>query len=145
MAHVHKVIVERSGKEEADAVIGESCSRAAIEQGERLASKVAHQPTLSDFSEEFASWTAEDALAIEVLHQADGQLDFNVVRCRYAEMYEEMGLGEIGHLLSCNRDGKLCEGYNPNIELRRTQTIMSGADHCDFRFGIKPVANTVSK
>ncbi len=83
LAHVHKVIVERSGKEEADAVIGESCSRAAIEQGERLASKVAHQPTLSDFSEEFASWTAEDALEIEVLHQSDDQLDFNVVRCRY--------------------------------------------------------------
>ena len=137
LAHVHQVLVERSGKEEADAVIGETCSRAAVEQGEQLAAKVAHQPDLSDFSNEFASWTAEDALEVEVLQQSAERLDFNVVRCRYAEMYSDMGVGDIGHLLSCNRDGKLCEGYNPDIELTRTQTIMGGASHCDFRFTMK--------
>jgi hypothetical protein len=26
------------------------------------------------------------------------------------------------------------EGFNPEIELRRTQTIMEGAEHCDFRY-----------
>lgn len=137
LAHVHAVIVERAGKEEADAVIGESCSRAAIAQGEQLAGKVDYMPSLTDFSNEFASWTAEDALEIEVLQQSAESLEFNVTRCKYAEMYKEMGVGDIGHLLSCNRDGKLCEGYNPDIELTRTQTIMGGAEHCDFRFSLK--------
>jgi hypothetical protein len=59
---------------------------------------------------------------------------FNVTRCRYAEMYKEMGLGEIGHLLSCNRDATFCEGYDDRIELKRTQTIMQGASHCDFDY-----------
>jgi hypothetical protein len=45
-----------------------------------------------------------------------------------------MGLSEIGGLLSCNRDGAFCEGYDARIKLERTQTIMQGADHCDFRF-----------
>ena len=59
---------------------------------------------------------------------------FNVVRCRYAETYKAMGLGEIGHLLSCNRDGAFCEGYDPKLKLERTQTIMQGASHCDFKY-----------
>ncbi len=45
-----------------------------------------------------------------------------------------MGLAEIGHILSCGRDGTFCTGYNPKISLERTQTIMQGASHCDFRY-----------
>ena len=45
-----------------------------------------------------------------------------------------MGLGAIGHLLSCNRDGAFCTGYDDRIRLERTQTIMEGASHCDFRY-----------
>ncbi len=51
-----------------------------------------------------------------------------------------MGLGDIGHLLSCNRDGDFCIGYNPEIEMTRTQTIMKGASHCDFRYRMKKEA-----
>ena len=50
-------------------------------------------------------WTKDDALTIEVLDDAPGVLDFNVRRCRYAETYRAMGLGDIGDMLSCNRDG----------------------------------------
>jgi L-2-amino-thiazoline-4-carboxylic acid hydrolase len=47
-----------------------------------------------------------------------------------------MGLREIGDLLSCCRDGAFCEGYDPRIKLTRTQTIMGGASHCDFRYRV---------
>lgn len=30
--------------------------------------------------------------------------------------------------------GSMIEGFNPKITLTRTQTIMEGATHCDFRF-----------
>lgn len=79
-------------------------------------------------------WTAEDALQTETVKSTDTEYHFNVVRCRYAEMYREMGLAELGAVLSCNRDGTFCEGYDPKLKLRRTQTIMSGASHCDFRY-----------
>jgi hypothetical protein len=36
-------------------------------------------------------------------------------------MHRAMGLGDIGHLLSCNRDGTFCESYDSWIELTRTQ------------------------
>jgi hypothetical protein len=44
------------------------------------------------------------------------------------------GLGEIGQLLSYQRDGTFCEGYDARIKLERTQTIMQGATHCDFDY-----------
>jgi hypothetical protein len=45
-----------------------------------------------------------------------------------------MGLSAIGDILSCDRDGAFCERYDPRIKLTRTQTIMSGANCCDFRY-----------
>lgn len=63
--------------------------------------------------------------------------DYDVHRCRYAEMYQAMGLGEIGHLLSCNRDEVFIVGYDPSVSLTRTQTIMGGAPCCDFRYRLK--------
>lgn len=137
LKHVYEVVRERSGEEEARTVIGTAVSNAAIEHGNGLAEALGRAPDLEDFRAIMPLWTKEDALQIEVLEADKDRLDFNVVRCRYSEMYKEMGLGEIGDLLSCNRDGDFCIGYNPDMELTRTQTIMKGASHCDFRYCMK--------
>lgn len=49
-------------------------------------------------------------------------------------LYRALGSSELGALLSCNRNFALIEGFNPDGRLTRTQTIMEGATHCDFRF-----------
>ena len=69
-----------------------------------------------------------------MLEQSAERLSFNVTRCRYAEMYRALGLADLGSSLSCQRDFSLVEGFNPAIGLTRTQTLMEGASHCDFRF-----------
>jgi hypothetical protein len=68
-------------------------------------------------------------MEMEVKEQTETSYVFNVTRCRYAEMYREMGLGDIGHLLSCQRDATFCEGYDKRLRLTRTHTIMQGASH----------------
>ena len=78
---------------------------------------------------------------IDVLKQTDTEFDFDVRRCRYAETYREMGLGPIGHLLSCNRDAAFCQGYDARLKLTRTQTLMQGASHCDFRYRLEEEAD----
>jgi len=88
---------------------------------------------LLSFAALLPQWQQDGALEIEFLEQTAERFDFNVTRCRYAEMYAEIGVEEIGGLLSCNRDGEFCRGYDPDIQLTRTQTIMDGATHCDFR------------
>ena len=91
-------------------------------------------PSLSHFISLQPRWTKGGALEIEVVRADARNYDFNVTRCRYAEMYRGMGLAELGAVLSCNRDGAFCEGYDPRLRLTRSQTIMGGATHCDFRY-----------
>jgi hypothetical protein len=105
----------------------------AREQGREVAERVGGN-SLTHFATALEDWKKGDAYRMDVLRQDDARFDFNVTRCRYAEMYRALGIPEVGALLSCNRDFALIEGFNPDVTLRRTQTIMEGASHCDFRF-----------
>lgn len=80
------------------------------------------------------TWRQADALTLDVLRRDEEALEFNVTRCRFAEMYLRLGLEKLGPLLSCNRDAAMIEGFNPEVEFKRTQTLMEGASHCDFRY-----------
>ena len=48
-----------------------------------------------------------------------------------------MGRGGCGPLLSFNRDRLVIVGYDPDIQLTRSQTIMGGDHRCDFRYRAK--------
>jgi predicted ArsR family transcriptional regulator len=105
----------------------------AREQGRQLAERTGGN-SLAHFAAALEDWKKGDAYRMDVLRQDDERFDFNVTRCRYAEMYRALGIPEVGALLSCNRDFALIEGFNADVGLERTQTIMEGASHCDFRF-----------
>jgi hypothetical protein len=122
------------GEEAAKGVIERAVRQAAVEAGRAFAAQAPGGTSIASFAAIQPLWTQGGALEVEPVRQDDTHLDFNVTRCRYAEMYRAMGLGDIGHLLSCNRDGTFIEGYDPNITMERTQTIMKGASHCDFRY-----------
>jgi L-2-amino-thiazoline-4-carboxylic acid hydrolase len=79
-------------------------------------------------------WAGGGSLGIEPIGRSADTLDFNVTRCQYAEFYKDLGLPELGYLFHCNRDFAMVEGFSPSLTLERTQTIMEGASHCDFRF-----------
>ena len=131
---IYEEMAAELGEEKARRILGAAIRKNAIEQGRTLAAASGEPPGIAGFAKLLERWTANDALRMEVLEQDDDRFDFNVVRCRCSEMYREMGLGDLGALLSCNRDGAFCEGYDARLELSRTQTIMSGASHCNFRY-----------
>ncbi len=81
-------------------------------------------------------WAKDNALTLEMLKENETALFFDVTHCEYAQMYEKMGIKDIGFILSCSRDFSFIEGFNPQIELKRTKTIMEGAEHCDFRYSL---------
>jgi hypothetical protein len=87
----------------------------------------------------FKRFAAGGALDYEVVKQSPDAFDVNVTGCRYAQFYKELGVPELGFLLVCSSDFPLAEGFGADIKLTRTQTIMQGASHCDFRYTrIKP-------
>ena len=134
LKEVYETLKASHGEAVARKTISESVRRSAIEQARQFGAAVPGGTSLKSFQDIQSLWTAGGALEIEVKEQTDTSFTFNVVRCRYAETYKAMGLGEIGALLSCNRDGAFCEGYDPKLKLDRSQTIMQGASHCDFKY-----------
>lgn len=82
----------------------------------------------------FATYARDDALDYTVIGQSEDAFAFDVTRCRYAEFYKELGEPALGFLLVCSADFDTAEGFGGDIELTRTQTIMQGASHCDFRY-----------
>ena len=131
---IYEEMAAELGEDAARRILRAAIRRNAIEQGRTLAAESQEPAGIAGFAKLLERWKANDALRMDVLEQNDECFDFNVTRCRYAEMYRDMGLGDIGALLSCNRDGAFCEGYDTRLELTRTQTIMSGASHCNFRY-----------
>jgi hypothetical protein len=114
----------------------------ARSQGGELARSIGGND-LDAFAASMDNWTRGGALEIDVVEQGDGVFAFNVTRCRYAEMYRSLGIPELGALFSCDRDGTMVEGFNPDIGFERTQTIMGGAGHCDFRYTLPGGASPV--
>jgi hypothetical protein len=94
----------------------------------------AHGNDLVHLRQAVEKWTEGGALELTVLRDDAQAFEFDVTRCRFAEMYHRLGLADLGPILSCGRDAAMVEGFNPAIELTRTQTIMEGAPHCDFQY-----------
>jgi predicted ArsR family transcriptional regulator len=82
----------------------------------------------------FTAFAAGDALDTQVREQSQDTFVLDVTRCRYAEFYKDLGAPELGFLLVCTSDFPFAEGLDPDVQLTRTQTIMQGATHCDFRY-----------
>jgi predicted ArsR family transcriptional regulator len=108
----------------------------AAQQGQQMAAQLGGC-SLAHFADSLEAWTRDGALQIELQEQSEMTFAFNVTRCQYAEMYQKLGIPELGALLSCNRDAAMIQGFNPLVEFTRTQTIMQGAAFCDFRYALK--------
>ena len=137
LAHVYDTLKQSHGVEVAQQTVADAVKASSIEQAKAMADAVGGNTSMQTFVDRQSQWTMGGALEIEVKEHTDDTYRFDVKRCRYSEMYREMGLGEIGHLLSCQRDGTFCEGYDKRLKLTRTQTIMQGATHCDFSYRLE--------
>lgn len=149
---IFEILAEETSKERAAEILSKAIIRLAIRAGETFAAQLKREPEaaksgtdpagspadldLLAYADILALWQQDGALAIDLKVKEKNRLEFDVTRCRYAEMYRQLGIPELGRLLSCNRDGAFCQGFNPAIRLTREKTIMDGADHCDFRFAL---------
>ena len=121
------------GRERAMAAASSAVQKDATQAGRLQAEKYGGN-SLSDLLRLVREvWAEQDALEFTLLEHTGQKLSFNVTRCRYAELYDRLGIKEFGCLLSCKRDAALITGFNPHMQLIHTQTIMQGARFCDFR------------
>ena len=128
-----KAFMKEVGKERGLEIVEEVIVALARESGEMLRELVGGDG-LDDFAKGMPLWSQDDAVTFDLVEMTAEKITMNVTRCRYAEMYRELGMADLGFTLSCARDFAMVEGFNPEIKLERTQTLMEGADCCDFRF-----------
>ena len=82
----------------------------------------------------FAGFAKGDAIDFSVRGQSQDAYEIDVTECQYAKFYKELGEPVLGFLLVCSLDFPFAEGFGADMRLTRTQTIMQGASHCDFRY-----------
>ena len=124
------------GEAKVNAVVGTAIRDIARAQGEkaRERAKIESIPQLAAQMVDGPGPLSEGSLTVEVVQRDDTHFGFDVKRCQFMEMYEEMGARDLGFLLSCGRDFAMFEGMAPDVTFERTQTRMQGADFCDFRY-----------
>ncbi len=130
---VIRAVTQRIGRDEALAILKEVNQQEAFQRGQNMM-RSEGQNGIDELVNEVASWGEGGIWEMDVLEQTSTTYFFNVFRCPYYEKYRELGLDEFGVEFSCCRDEPFARGFNPQLELVRSKTIMEGAAYCDFRY-----------
>ena len=132
-----KTLQAELGEERANAIVRKALGDVYRKYGERWWRTQGARNLGEKMASAFDMFSAGDALDYEVVKQTPDAFEVNVTGCRYAEFYKAIGAPELGFLLTCSADFTMAEGYGTDVRLTRTQTIMQGASHCDFRYWLK--------
>ena len=100
-----------------------------------FASNESNDP-IENFSKtsEMLEETFEGDVDYDVLKDDDDCLELNVTRCRYAQLFHQLGEPELGTILVCEADNHIADLSAPAVKLSRANTIMKGGTHCPFRY-----------
>jgi len=129
-----KTLQAELGEERANALVRRSLGDIYRRYGEEFWRTKNERNLGKIMASAFATYAREDALDYRVIEQSQDAFEIDVTGCQYAEFYKKLGEPELGFLLVCSADFPTAEGLGPDIKLTRTQTIMQGASHCDFRY-----------
>jgi L-2-amino-thiazoline-4-carboxylic acid hydrolase len=122
------------GEERANAIVRKALGDMYRGLGERFWRAQGTRSLGEKIGSAFVRFADGDALDYQVVKSSDESFEVDVTGCRYAQFYKELGAPELGFLLVCGSDFPMAEGFGPDVKLTRTQTIMQGASHCDFRY-----------
>ena len=136
---IYDEMVSEFGREKTHSVLGKAIQKSAVYEARNFAAREPDGKTsmgsfIALYNKRYKNWSPDCGLDVTLLRADDECLEFDVTRCGYVELYDQMGLSHLTELLACNRDGSFCEGYDPHIKLERAETIPRGWDRCTFRY-----------
>jgi len=79
---------------------------------------------------------SSDAHEYEIIRDEPDCLEVKVTKCVHAEVFQSYNAADLGEKLICSGDHAVVAGFNPNMELVRPTTCMTG-DCCHFIFRLK--------
>jgi hypothetical protein len=129
-----KALRAELGEEKANRIIRKSLGDLYRRFGEEFWKRKNDPDLGNSVASAFKTYAQDGALDYRIVEQSHDTFALDVTRCRYAEFYQELGEPELGFLLVCTADFAVADGFGGDVALTRTQTIMQGASHCDFRY-----------
>jgi L-2-amino-thiazoline-4-carboxylic acid hydrolase len=133
---VVRALERELGTGRAHSIVGRAIAESYAEwQGKAVSAQNLH-PRDTDIEEQFPVET-------EVVEDTDSTFAINMTRCRFAEYFRAIGAADVGALLTCGVDFAAEAVLRPDWEFRRSQTIMGGASHCDFRWRLRDSGDNV--
>lgn len=132
-----KALQAELGEQRAQALVRRALGEQYRKFGDRWWRAQGERPAGDKLAASFERFAAGQALDYEVAQNTADAFDVDVTGCRYAQFFQQLGIPELGFLLVCSADFAMADGYGDDVQLTRTQTIMQGASHCDFRYTLK--------
>ena len=126
-----KALEREIGKARAHQVVGDAIAGAYVQYRERRGFEPDEHPSVEVDGPAFP---VEQATR----RNDDDYYANDVTKCAFAEYFRSIGEPEIGALMTCGVDFAAEELMRPTWAFERTQTLMQGANYCDFRWRRKP-------
>ena len=127
---VIRAFAEEFGKEKTYDLVRRTLQEISVDLGRE---KSLHGGGLDNLKKKCISkWNEGGELEVNMKKDSESLLSFDVTRCEFANLYNDLGYGDIGALISCDRDAAFLEGFDPELELLRENTLMGGDQLCDF-------------
>lgn len=130
---LYRRLRDELGKDKANALLRAAVKEFAEDLG-RQVGQSGSGSSLAKLGTLMPVFAAENALEVEPIADTARELTLNVRRCEYANYFHAMGESEFGAMITCEIDPPMTAAIGPGLALARTQTIMGGASHCDFRW-----------
>jgi hypothetical protein len=123
------------GRERTHSIVGRAIADSHAEwQGKAVSARNSHPREVE------ANIADQLPIETEVVEDSDSTFAINMTICRFAEYFRSIGAPDIGALLTCGVDFAAEAVLRPDWEFRRSQTLMGGASHCDFRWRLRDSA-----
>ncbi|MDR2351966.1 MAG: L-2-amino-thiazoline-4-carboxylic acid hydrolase [Deltaproteobacteria bacterium] len=131
---VYAVLKEEEGEPRARELLTKAIQRDAISQGQIFKAQEKQPTGTRSLAALQPLWQRGRALKTRIIRLDDEIFEYVVDYCAYCKMYQELGLLDLGYILSCERDGAFILGYAPELTLTRSRTIMTGDKTCEFLY-----------
>lgn len=124
---VVKALESELGKDRAHQIVGDAIAESWAEF------TASRQPTQNSHPGKAGSAVDFPVESI-IVTDTESQYGVDMTGCAFAEYFRKIGEPEIGALLTCGVDNAVERKLRPDWQFERSQTLMQGAPHCDFRW-----------
>jgi predicted ArsR family transcriptional regulator len=134
--YIAREAAETLGDEQGRALVSSAIYKLGRDRGRRIRERVdaaGLEPTLDNMTKYYDLPIGEGWDA--TMEPTDEGMVETVSYCPLAEVWQELGAEELD-MLYCDIDMGIIEGYNPEIEIARTESLLQSDGRCIYKFTV---------